>query len=109
ALMMIPMIGVFGMGAEASSWYLIQRAMQNTADSAAMAAATNGCEATAACHTTRLSATFADEATSVAREFGFQNDIATAVATTKVNCPGGTKPECYQVTISRKIPVHLVR
>ena len=28
ALMLIPMIGVFGMGAEASSWYLIQRAAQ---------------------------------------------------------------------------------
>lgn len=109
ALMLIPMIGVFGMGAEASSWYLIQRAAQNAADSSAMAAASNGCEPGKSCETSDLSATYVGEATSVAKQLGFQNDAATIVATTKVNCPGGTKPECYQVAITRKIPIHLVR
>jgi Flp pilus assembly protein TadG len=109
ALMMIPMIGVFGMGAEASSWYLIQRAAQNAADSSAMAAATNGCDPAAACHTSRNSATYVQEAVAVANQMGFVSNTATTVDAAKVNCPGGATPDCYQVTISRKIPIYLVR
>jgi Flp pilus assembly protein TadG len=109
ALMLIPMIGVFGMGAEASSWYLIQRAAQNAADSSAMAAASNGCAAADPCHTSDLSATYAEEATSVAKKLGFQNDTATTVAAANVVCPGGTTLTCYRVTITRKVPVSLLR
>ena len=42
ALAMPVLIGVTGLGVEVSYWYLTQRSMQNAADSAAIAAATNG-------------------------------------------------------------------
>jgi hypothetical protein len=108
-LMLIPMVGMLGMGAEASSWYLIQRAAQNAADSAAMAAATNGCAPGDACQTANKSATYVQEATAVAAQMGFVASTATTVGAVKVNCPGGATPDCYQVTISHKIPIYLVR
>jgi hypothetical protein len=107
-LMLIPLAGMLGMATEASSWYLTQRAAQNAADSAAMAAALNGCAAADPCHTTNLSATYADEALSVATKFGFTNDANTVVSSTIVTCPNGN-PGCYQVAISRKVPIYLVR
>ena len=108
-LMLIPMIGMLGMGAEASSWYLVQRAAQNAADSAAMAAATNGCTAGDPCQTANKSATYVQEATAVANQMGFVASAATTIGAVKVNCPGGATPDCYQVTISHKIPIYLVR
>lgn len=107
-LMLIPLVGMLGMAAEASSWYLTQRAAQNAADSAAMAAALNGCDAADPCHTTNLSATYADEAKSVASQFGFTDDAKTTVASTLVTCPNGSAG-CYQVAITRKVPIYLVR
>src|SRR5947208_16411714 len=41
-LLMAPLIGAMGVGFEISNWYLAKRAMQNAADAAAIAAATNG-------------------------------------------------------------------
>jgi hypothetical protein len=107
-LMLIPLVGMLGMATEASTFYLTQRSAQNAADSAAMAAASNGCAATDTCHTTNLSATYVDEAKSVATQFGFTDDTKTTVTPTKVTCPSGSAG-CYQVTISRKIPIYLVR
>lgn len=108
ALMIIPLVGMLGVATEASSWFLTQRSAQNAADSAAMAAASNGCEATAACHTGNLSPTYADEARSVAAQFGFTADTSTTVTPTKVACPNGTAG-CYQVVITKQIPIYMVR
>lgn len=107
-LMLIPLVGMLGMATEASSWYLTQRSAQNAADSAAMAAALNGCAAGETCQTGNLSATYVDEAKSVATKFGFTDDTKTSVAAAKVICPSGAAG-CYQVTITRKIPIYLVR
>ena len=52
ALMLLPIIAALGMGGEGASYFLSQRAMQNAADAAVIAAATNGCAATYPCHTT---------------------------------------------------------
>jgi len=42
ALLIIPLAALMGMATEGGGWFLAQRAAQNAADSAAIAAATNG-------------------------------------------------------------------
>ena len=39
---MIPIVGAMGSGFEVSNWYMRKHAMQNAADAATIAAATNG-------------------------------------------------------------------
>lgn len=108
AFMIVPVIGAVGMGVEASSWYLIQRAMQNAADSSAMAAATNACGPTDSCAVDDGSHTYDQEAESVAAEMGFENDDGTTVVAAKVTCPD-TSTDCYQVTLTKLVPISLVR
>ena len=40
--LMIPLVGTLAIGFEVSNWYLTTRGLQNAADTAAIAAATNG-------------------------------------------------------------------
>jgi uncharacterized membrane protein len=61
ALAMPVLVGAMGLAAETSYWYVHQRGMQNAADAAAIAAATNG------------TSTYAAEAKAVATPYGFQN------------------------------------
>ncbi len=42
ALLILPLAALIGMASEGGGWFLITRAMQNAADSAVIAAATNG-------------------------------------------------------------------
>jgi len=108
-LMIVPIIGAVGMAVEGGTWYLIHRAAQNAADAASVAAAINECEPGDPCDVTELSATYVEEAAAVAARFGFVDDDATDIATTKVNCPGTTEPDCYQVLLTKRFPVQLVR
>src|ERR1700747_226982 len=64
-----PLIGTFGLGYEVATWYLITRTMQNAADSAALAAATNG------------TSSYAGEAQAVAAQYGFTNGVNNATVT----------------------------
>ena len=41
ALLIVPLVGVMGIATETGNWFLMQRSMQNAADSAVLAAATN--------------------------------------------------------------------
>src|SRR5260370_13850185 len=41
-VLIIPLVGALGIGFEVSNWYMITRGMQNAADAAVLAAATNG-------------------------------------------------------------------
>ena len=41
-LLIVPLVGALGIGFEVSNWYMNGRGMQNAADAAALAAATNG-------------------------------------------------------------------
>jgi len=41
-LLIVPLVGALGIGFEVSNWYMTGRNMQNAADAAALAAATNG-------------------------------------------------------------------
>jgi hypothetical protein len=107
-LMIVPIVGAIGMAVEGGSWYLVHRAAQNAADAASVAAAINACAPAATCDTS-ASATYDEEAAAVAIKFGFTDDASTDIATTMVNCPGTTSPDCYQVQITKRLPVTLVR
>src|SRR5258708_11593336 len=41
-LLIVPLVAALGIGFEVSNWYMTGRGMQNAADAAALAAATNG-------------------------------------------------------------------
>jgi hypothetical protein len=96
ALAMPMLVGGLGIGFEVSNWYLAQRGMQNAADAAVLAAASNG------------GANFDDEGTAVAAQFGLVNgvdDVAVTLAQ-GVACPtGGTT--CYRATITKSVPLYL--
>lgn len=92
------LIGAMGLGVEVSYWYLHQRAMQNAADAAAIAAGTNG------------GATYASEAKAVATQYGFHD--ATGNVTVSVANPAnatGCASNCYTVTVSDSVPIFLAQ
>jgi Putative Flp pilus-assembly TadE/G-like len=96
-VLMIPLVGVLGIGFEVSNWYLTARNMQNAADSAALAAATNA------------GSNYDVEAKAVAAGYGFvngTNNIGVAVSNT-ATCPDGSGNKCYSVTISGFVPLLL--
>src|ERR1700751_5466203 len=64
-----PLIGTFGLGYEVANWYLTTRSMQNAADSAALAAATNA------------STGWDTEARAVAAQYGFADGINNVTVT----------------------------
>src|ERR1700737_1585866 len=95
-VLMIPLVGALGVGFEISNWYLKARSMQNAADSAALAAATNA------------GSNYDVEAKAVAARYGFvngTNNISIAVSNTAA-CPGGGS-NCYSVAISGVVPLLL--
>src|SRR6202166_2441158 len=94
--LLIPLVGALALGAEVSNWYMTTRGMQNAADSAAIAAATNA------------GSNYDVEAKAVASQYGFvdgTNTISVAVTNTAA-CPGGGNT-CYSVTISGLVPLYL--
>jgi len=108
-LTLIPVIAAIGMGAEASNWFLTQRAIQNAADAAVLAAVMNGCNPADACHTSALQPSYDQEAKSVAAKYGFPDGGDTTVTPSDAApCPGGGGA-CYSVTITRKVPFYLLR
>jgi Flp pilus assembly protein TadG len=90
------LIGGLGLGFEVSDWYLQTRAMQNAADSAAIAAAANA------------SSNYAVEARAVAAQYGFINGTnnVTVTPSNTAACPSGGNT-CYSVTISSVVPLYL--
>ena len=90
------LIGALGLGFEVGNWYLITRSMQNAADSAAVAAATDG------------TSNYAIQAKAVAAQYGFVDgsNNATITASNTAACPGGGNT-CYSVTITQKVSLFL--
>lgn len=95
------LVGAMGLAAETSYWYVHQRGMQNAADAAAIAAATNG------------TSTYAAEAQAVVAGF-YPNGLGTITVTaanpnTASGCatPAGLANSCYTVTVSDKVPLFL--
>jgi len=98
AALLVPFVGTIGLGFEVSNWYLTKHAMQNAADAAAIAAASN------------RSGNYDLEARAVAAQYGFINGVNTvtvAVSNTAACPAGGTN--CYSVSISKNIPLYLAR
>jgi Flp pilus assembly protein TadG len=94
AIAMPVLIGMMGLAGESSYWYLHQRAMQNAADAAAIAAAMNG------------GPSYAAEAEAVAAQYGFSGGnvkITVTNPTTATNCTG----QCYSVTITDAVPLYI--
>ncbi len=92
ALAMPVLVGMAGLAIEGGNWYQVKREMQNAADSAAIAAATNA------------SASYSGEALAVASQHGFTHGTnnTTVTASNAAACPaGGT--DCYSVTVSRSV------
>jgi Flp pilus assembly protein TadG len=90
------LIGAMGLAAEVSYWRVHQRSLQNAADAAAIAAATNG------------GSTYVAEAQAVAAQYGFQNDAGNVTVTvTNPNTASGCTSKCYNVQISDKLPLLL--
>jgi len=101
-LLIVPLAGVMALGTESGGWYLIQRAEQNAADSAALAAATNG-------YANPSGTTYVAEARAVTTSYGFtdaSNDTTVAVSNTD-NTDASCASACYSVTIQRKVPFSL--
>ena len=93
-VLMIPLVGALAIGFEVSNWYMTTRDMQNAADAAAVAAATNA------------KSNYDIEAKAVAARYGFvdgANSITVAASNTAA-CPGGTNT-CYSVTITGLVPL----
>jgi len=109
AVMLVPIVAMLGMAGETTSWFLIQRAAQNTADQAALAAASNNCAPSASCATNGT--TYAQEAAAVARRYNFVNGSSdtTVVADTTTSPAVCASSTCYRVTIQRKAPISLLR
>src|SRR5947209_17956621 len=95
-ILIVPLVGALGIGFEVSNWYLISRGMQNAADTAALAAATNG------------GANYDVEAKAVAAQYGFVDGskTVTVVASNAAACPAGGNT-CYSVTIPGYTPLLL--
>lgn len=99
ALLLPVLVGGLGLGFELTSWYLKTQAMQNAADAAAIAAASNN------------SADYNVEAKAVAVKYGFTNgsNNVTITASNAATCPSepNVNPPCYSVTIASVVPLYL--
>jgi hypothetical protein len=96
AFLLPVLLGALGLGFEAANWYMTTQAMQNTADSAATAAATNG------------GSNYGAEAKAVAAQYGYldgSNNV-TVTSSDAAACPSGGNT-CYSVTINTLVPIFL--
>ena len=100
ALLFPALIGILGLGMEVTNWYMRTRGMQNAADAAVIAAASNA------------TANYNIEAAAVAANYGFVNGTnnVTVTATDSAACPADpdVTPPCYKVTITSIVSLALV-
>jgi Flp pilus assembly protein TadG len=92
------LLGGMGLAMESAYWYVDQRNMQNAADAASLAAATDG--------TTNYQST----ASAVAAQYGYANGAnnATVTSTNTATCPGTGSNNCYKVSITYKQVLYLL-
>jgi Flp pilus assembly protein TadG len=96
AISLTALIGAMGFGTEVAYWYLHQRAMQNAADAAVIAAATNA------------GTTYAKEGKAVAARYGFTDGSGNiTVSVTNPATASGCTSGCYSVTISDAVPTFM--
>ena len=99
ALLFPALIGILGLGIEVTNWYMRTRGMQNAADAAVIAAASNA------------TSNYNIEAAAVAANYGFVNGTnnVTVTATDSAACPADpdVTPPCYKVTITNIVSLAL--
>jgi Flp pilus assembly protein TadG len=90
ALGLTALIGIVGLAVDVGMWYRANRALQNAADAAAIAASQNG------------TGSYQSEARAVAAQYGFVHDTAgiTVTAWNNQTCPDG-ETDCYKVTVAQ--------
>jgi Flp pilus assembly protein TadG len=93
ALALTVLIGIVGLAIDVGMWYRTDRALQNAADAAVIAAALNS------------GASYQSEAKAVAAKYGFVDGAngITVTASNNQTCPGGAT-DCYLVTIAQASP-----
>ena len=100
ALLFPALIGILGLGMEVTNWYMQTRGMQNAADAAVIAAASNA------------TSNYNIEAAAIAANYGFVNGTnnVTVTATDLAACPADpdVTPPCYKVTITSIVSLALV-
>jgi Flp pilus assembly protein TadG len=91
-------LGASALGFETTYWMAIKQNMQNAADSAAIAASTNG------------SANYATEAKAVSAQFGYTDGTnhVTVTSSNSAACPSGGNT-CYSVSVSTIVPLFLTQ
>jgi Flp pilus assembly protein TadG len=89
-------LGCAGLGLEVGYWQVTQRSMQDTADAAVLAAASNA------------GTSYASEARAVASQYGYANGAGTIAVTASnaASCPGGGAT-CYSVSVTGLVPLFL--
>jgi Putative Flp pilus-assembly TadE/G-like len=102
--LMVPLAGFLALGFEVSNWYSITRGMQNAADAATLAAATNNSDILVGA----LPA-YEAEAKAVAATYGFVNGVNNVTINVKNDqiCPLTGDTNCYSVQISGYTPLLL--
>jgi Flp pilus assembly protein TadG len=89
-ILLTVLIGIVGLAIDVGVWYQTNRALQNAADAAVIAAATNGTD------------TYQSEAKAVVAQYGFVDGTngITVTALNNQTCPSGTT-DCYKVTVAQ--------
>lgn len=101
ALLIVPIVGGVAYAVELGSWQYMQRAAQNAADSAALAAAIVNSDS----GTTSLI-----EARAAAKKLGFVNgDGSKTVTAALTTCPAGVRAgsTCYEAVVGTSMPISL--
>jgi hypothetical protein len=102
ALTVVPVVGAFAIASETGSWWTFQRAQQNAADSAVVAAAIKGATS---------------EGNVVATKYGYTDGVNNATVSWTSGttlCPTNVSNlisgiSCYQVVINKKVPLYLAQ
>ena len=105
ALLLVPLVAIMGMATQGGSWFLMERAMQNAADSAVIAAATNGGNG---------GTDYVTEAKSVAASYGFTDGANNVTITVPAPAKYGAvtscaSSPCYNVKIASVAPLYLLQ
>lgn len=110
AMLMLPIAGALSLAGDLANGFLVNRSLQNAADSAALAAATGG-DVGQDRGTPALYA-YQREALAVASKYGFvdgSNNVTVTSTTVNnaqnPNCPAAVT-QCFQVTVSKTIPLY---
>jgi Flp pilus assembly protein TadG len=106
AILILPLAALLGMATEGGSWFLITRAMQNAADSAVVAAATNGGNDSGG------SIDYQNEGKAIANSYGFTNGaskatVAVSAPKTYASVTACVSSPCYRVDITKTVPLYL--